>query len=261
MVSAESLGSVADSVAAQSELTPRAMQLDCWWFVGTSSWSCIVLLFPLLDAKLRQRDTFFTVFRPRYPRATASNPDWCVSDWIPPEDFFPNGTGSVRASTGLPLLLYFPAICPQSIWTTPGYWPVANYTWADSSAPGGVLVPSPADSARFWGDIFDFGLRQAALGAGRAGSSDAWPRAKWVPPMVREGWRGTNVAAYETDFYSDLVTQPDVFRQVVGAGEMFLQGIVDACRARNMTVQLCNGGSPHFLEALTMPEVRACWRA
>ena len=36
---------------------------------------------------------------------------------------------------------------------------------------------------------------------------------------------GTNLAAYETDFYHNLVASTPQYRQVFGAGEMFLNGI------------------------------------
>jgi hypothetical protein len=39
------------------------------------------------------------------------HPMWCVSDWVLPEPFYPNGTGGVRARMGVPLMLYFPAPC------------------------------------------------------------------------------------------------------------------------------------------------------
>ena len=58
--------------------------------------------------------------------------------------------------------------------------------------------------------------------------ADAW-EGVWVPPMVRQGWRGTNLAAYETDFYHNIVQSTPRFRQNVGEGEAFLAGIDAAC--------------------------------
>lgn len=195
------------------------MQLDCWWY-----------------PRLKQSETF-----------------WCASDWILPDAFYENGTGGVRSAAGVPLMLYFPAACPTSLWSSRNatLWP-ANYSWADPSASAGFLIPSADDSARFWSDLFDYAAALAAKGV--EPSADAWPHV-WVPPMVREGWRGTNVAAYETDFYSNIVAATPAFRQVVGAGEKFLQGIHEACTAHNMTAQLCAGSPANFLEALTMPSI------
>ena len=73
--------------------------------------------------------------------------------------------------------------------------------------------------------------------------------------MVKEGWKGTNLAAYETDFYHGLVFQTPELRTVFGAGEKFLDGIHQACAKRNMTAQICAGNPPSFLEALTMPSI------
>jgi hypothetical protein len=42
---------------------------------------------------------------------------------------------------------------------------------------------------------------------------------------VQAGWKGTNLAAYETDFYHNIVSETPELRQVYGAGEMFLDGI------------------------------------
>ena len=82
--------------------------------------------------------------------------------------------------------------------------------------------------------------------------ADAWPGV-WVPPMVREGWRGTNVAGYETDFYHNMMAQTPAFRTNYGDGEAHLRGIDRACARRNMTGQLCAGNPPSFLEARTRP--------
>jgi hypothetical protein len=73
--------------------------------------------------------------------------------------------------------------------------------------------------------VFDYGAKLAAVGVDQ---SDVWPGA-WAPPMVKAGWKGTNLAAYETDFYHGLVFQTPEFRTVYGAGEKFLSGIHQAC--------------------------------
>ena len=75
-----------------------------------------------------------------------------------------------------------------------------------------------------------------------------WP-GMWVPTAVRDGWKGTNLASYETDFYHNIVLATPEMRQVFGAGQRFLRGIASACEARNMTAQLCAGNPPSFLEA------------
>lgn len=105
-----------------------------------------------------------------------------------------------------------------------------------------------------------------------------WPGI-WAPEQVIAGWKGTNLAAYETDFcecgnppscrvaplcltrrfvaWSDhnIVSSTPELRQVFGAGEEFLGGIDKACASHNMTAQLCAGNPPSFLEALTMPRI------
>tara|TARA_B110000208_G_scaffold84623_1_gene107310 strand:+ start:442 stop:1851 length:1410 start_codon:yes stop_codon:yes gene_type:complete len=73
--------------------------------------------------------------------------------------------------------------------------------------------------------------------------------------MVREGWRGTNLAAYETDFYHNLVQATPTFRMHLGEGEAFLAGIDAACAKRNMTTQLCAGNPHSFLTSLDFPTI------
>jgi hypothetical protein len=71
--------------------------------------------------------------------------------------------------------------------------------------------------------------------------------------MLKAGWSGTNVAAYETDFLHNLMTGAPEFRENYGDGEQFMRGIDAACAERNMTVQLCAGNVPSFFVSLTMP--------
>lgn len=210
MVDTEVLGTIADNVRALG-VPARATQLDCWW----------------------------------YPVAVPNHPMWCVSDWVLPEQYYPNGTGGVRKRMGTPLMQYFPAPCTENIWNAGG-----KYRWAAGTKD--FVVPTAADSALFWGDVFDYGARLAAVGVDPDG--DVWPGV-WAPPMVKAAWKGTNLAGYETDFYHGLVAQTPEFRSVYGAGEMFLAGIHSACAARNMTAQICAGNPPSFLEALTMPHI------
>ena len=79
-----------------------------------------------------------------------------------------------------------------------------------------------------------------------------WPGV-WVPPAVQAGWQGTHVAAYETDFFWNMMADAPEMRQSYGAGEQFLMGIDTAAAARNMTVQLCAGNAPSLLQSLTLP--------
>ena len=211
MVSTEVLGNVADGVRATG-IAPRGAQLDCWW----------------------------------YPVQLSNHPFWCVSDWVLPEQYYPNGTGGVRDTMGVPLILYFPALCVDNAWNASG-----KYTWSDTKAKG-FVVPIAEQSAMFWGDMFDYGAKLAAKSIDPAALP--WPGV-WAPPMVRAAWQGTNLAAYETDFYHNIVAETPEFRQRFGAGEMFLDGINTACADRNMTAQLCAGNPPSFLEALTMPSI------
>jgi hypothetical protein len=82
--------------------------------------------------------------------------------------------------------------------------------------------------------------------------ADVWPGV-WVPPAVQAGWQGTQVAAYETDFFWNMMADAPEMRQSYGAGEQFLMGIDTAAAARNMTVQLCAGNAPSLLQSLTLP--------
>ena len=215
-VSTEVLGRVADSVV-DTGITPRGTQLDCWW----------------------------------YPVDAKSHPFWCVSDWALPEAFYPSGTGGLRRRQGVPLMLYFPALCVENVFNVAAA--AGRYTWSRNTAPHGFLIPIANQSERFWGDMFDYAATLAARSVDP--TERPWPNVAWVPPAVEAGWRGTNVAAYETDFYHNIVSSAPELRQVYGAGELFLRGIDRACAARNMTAQLCAGNPPSFLSALTMPSV------
>lgn len=181
-----------------------------------------------------------------YPVDTVNHPFWCVSDWVLPEEFYPSGTGGVRKRMGVPLMLYGPALCLDNVWNQGG-----KYTWASGTRSQNFLLPVAEQSEMFWGDMFDYGAAMAAKSVDPG--AEAWPT--WAPPMVKAAWKGTNLAAYETDFYHNIVTSTPQLRQQYGAGEMFLDGIHRACEARNMTAQLCAGNPPSFLEALTMPTV------
>ena len=121
MVGTDVLGAIADGVR-DTGIAPRGAQLDCWW----------------------------------YPVQQSSHPFWCVSDWVLPEPFYPNGTGGVRKSMGVPLILYFPALCTKNAWNAGG-----KYTWTDTNRSGFVL-PIAEQSAEFWGDMFDYGAALAA---------------------------------------------------------------------------------------------------
>ena len=65
MVSPEVYGKVADSVRATG-VPPRGTQLDCWWYPVQTGGAA----------------------------PGSKHPDWCVSDWVLPEEFYPNGTGA-----------------------------------------------------------------------------------------------------------------------------------------------------------------------
>ena len=121
MVSTEVYGKVADSVVATG-IAPRATQLDCWWY-------------PVQVAG---------------KSPASSHPFWCVSDWVLPEQFYPNGTGGLRQRQGVPLMLYFPALCVENVFNAAG-----KYTWSNTADTGGFVVPVSNQSEEFWGDMFD----------------------------------------------------------------------------------------------------------
>ena len=215
-VDTEVLGRAADAVRSAG-VSPRGEQLDCWWY-------------PIQVKGQVPLHRF-----------------WCASDWILPERWYPGNTGGVRKRTGLPLMLYLPALCPANAWNALG-----RYNWTDTAEEGGFVLPVAEQSEMFWGDMFDFGAALASRTV--APDAPAWPGV-WVPPAVAAGWKGTNLAAYETDFYHNLMLETPQMRTQFGAGELFLGGIDAACARRNMTAQLCAGNPPSFLTALTMPSV------
>ncbi len=218
MVSTDVLGRVADSVKGTG-VWPRGTQLDCWWYpVQTKG-----------------------------PKPASDHPFWCVSDWALPEVFYPGKQGGLRTRQGLPQMMYFPALCVENVFNAAG-----KYNWTQTATTGGFVLPVAKDSKRFWGDMFDYGAALASQGVDP--SSPTWPGV-WVPPMVEAGWKGVNLAAYETDFYHNIMAETPQFRQKFGAGELFLRGIDQACEERGMTAQLCAGNPPSFLTALTMPSV------
>jgi len=143
--------------------------------------------------------------------------------------------------------LAVPALCVENVFNA-----AKKYTWTDTAASSGFVIPVAEQSADFWGDMFDYGAMLAAKTVDV--NAKPWPGA-WAPPAVEAGWKGTNLASYETDFYHNIVASTPQFRQQFGAGEKFLDGINTACAARNMTAQLCAGNPPSFLEALTMPSI------
>ena len=53
-------------------------------------------------------------------------------------------------------------------------------------------------------------------------AASPWP-GTWAPKQVLAGWQGTNLAAYETDFYHNIVSVTPELRQVFGAGEAWCQ--------------------------------------
>jgi hypothetical protein len=164
-----------------------------------------------------------------------------------PEEFYPNGQGGLRKRQGVPLMMYFPNLCVDNAWNA-----LNKYTWSDTAAVSGFVLPIANQSERFWTDMFDYGSMLAAKTVDPEDS--AWP-GLWAPPQVMAGWKGTNLAAYETDFYHNIVSVTPELRQIWGAGEQFLRGIDQACAKHNMTAQLCAGNPPSFLEALTMPRI------
>ena len=80
----------------------------------------------------------------------SSHPFWCVSVWVLPEQFYPNGTGGLRQRQGVPLMLYFPALCVENVFNAAG-----KYTWSNTADTGGFVVPVSNQSEEFWGDMFD----------------------------------------------------------------------------------------------------------
>jgi hypothetical protein len=95
---------VADSVKATG-VAPRATQLDCWWYPVQTGGAA----------------------------PGSQHPDWCVSDWVLPEEFYPNGQGGLRKRQGVPLMMYFPNLCVDNAWNKVRKMPSWPRSWANSS--------------------------------------------------------------------------------------------------------------------------------
>ena len=131
---------------------------------------------------------------------------WCATDWVLPEEFYPNGTGGLRQRLGMPLMLYLPSVCVAG-----GIW-AGKYNWSDTAAQG-WLLPVVPEAKQFFVDLFTYGFALAAKGS-PGPDQDPWPGV-WAPPMVRAAWQGTNMAAYETDFWHNLMTGYPDLRQTL----------------------------------------------
>eukprot|EP00051_Salpingoeca_urceolata_P010005 m.121924 g.121924 ORF g.121924 m.121924 type:complete len:122 (+) comp16544_c0_seq16:2124-2489(+) len=105
-------------------------------------------------------------------------------------------------------MLYLPAVCSGS-----SYW-AGNYTWGDTNDQG-WLLPVSNESERFFSNLFDYGA--ANTRGSRPADASAWSGI-WTPPAVDAGWRGTTLAAYETDFYHNMMIGTPAFRtEVLGS--------------------------------------------
>ena len=87
MVDESKMGAVIDSIAA-SGVTPRAAQIDCWW----------------------------------YP-TTHEHTDYCGLDWVLPTEFFPNGMAGVHSRLNVRYLLPNLLLSPLSH-APPTYRPI-----------------------------------------------------------------------------------------------------------------------------------------
>ena len=161
----------------------------------------------------------------------------------------PPPTG-LRERLATPVMMYMPAVCAGGNLTTK--WD-ALFNWSDTVQQGWKL-PVADEMEPFFEMLFDYGIKTAtppstpATSAAAAAvpsadvnvAADPWPHT-WAPPMVKAGWAGTHMAAYETDFFSDLQSGNPESRTVLGKGEMLLKGIDKAALARSLTVQICGG--------------------
>lgn len=138
---------------------------------------------------------------------------------------------------------YLPALCNSG-----GRW-AGKYNFTDT-ADKGFLLPIPAESRRFFDDIFDYALQKAETRM--APGSNPWPGV-WVPPAVQQGWQDANFVAYETDFFWNMMSTTPEIRNEFGAGQLFLESMHASAAARNLTVQLCAGNGADLLKSLTLP--------
>jgi hypothetical protein len=216
MVDEEHLGAMMESIASSGGVRPRAAQIDCWW----------------------------------YP-TSKQHQFYCGTDWVLPAEYYPNGMAGLRETLATPVMMYMPAVCAggNSIWD-------GLFNWSDTAKQGWKL-PVADEMEPFFEMLFDYGIKTAtpkSSSANDKAAADPWPKT-WAPAMVKAAWAGTNMAGYETDFFSDLQSGNPESRTVVGKGEMLLKGMDKAAQARNLSVQICGGTVPDFLEALTLPTI------
>ena len=95
-------------------------------------------------------------------------PNWklCAKDWVAEPRLFPSGLlnmSRVMASAlepqGMGLMLYIPEVCRNNSY--------GNYTflqsYADLPNTGPIALVSPAEAERFYGELFDWGLRSGRM--------------------------------------------------------------------------------------------------
>ena len=136
-------------------------------------------------------------------------------------------------------MMYMPAVCPGG-----GRW-AGQYNWTDTESMGWIL-PVAEEMESFFNDLFSYGIATATPATTDTtvitdnttdttdtlatvstptdgGVRDPWPGV-WAPPMVKAAWSGSNMAAYETDFFSDLEADNPEARTVYGKGQRLLEG-------------------------------------
>lgn len=197
-------------------VAPRGLQWDAWW----------------------------------YPTDYSNKTEFlCGIDWTLPPEHYSGGLGPAFQKLGVPFMLYLPAVCPG-----PSQWQ-GRYSFQPKEASVGFQLPDPTDAFRFFSDLFAYGQGQCDP---KDHGQTLWPGVS-VPPMVRAGWSGGSgggtVAAYETDFFWNMIMETPELRSKLGATERLIRGMAEAALEHNMTVQICAGEMPDFLVSLTMPSI------
>lgn len=143
-----------------------------------------------------------------------------VTDWHASNvsRLFPSGLNAFSTKLDLPLQLYTPFFADDFV--TP-------YNMTESTAFKGTKIVTPADSYKFFADLFDLGLAQT----------------------------GGRMKAYEVDFLlSNFAGSASMFESVTSASEWY-SGMADAGLERGIVIQYCLCSATDILESLTLPAV------
>ena len=156
-----------------------------------------------------------------------------MESWYPIQPYFPGGLSELSYNLQVPLAIYGPYFSPNNIWKDEFEFIPKNVSY---------VLPSPKDSYNFYSALFDFGMNESSY-------------------KNELGHRGHGMIMYEVDFMSCLSMTP-AFKLHVDAQQRWLQGMNDAAKERNISIQYCMAIPANLLSSLTLSQVtngRASW--